>query len=161
MTEAALARTRGIGSAASSRARLGARTSVLLELPEECLELVELLGAESREQTLVEGLHRTQHLGVLRATRVRELDADCAPVARVAATDDEPFLFETVDMARERGALDMERARELVLGSPLLAFQVREDEPRRYGAADLCERIVERSPHVLGGMGELQPDRNS
>ena len=161
MTEAALARTRGIGSAASSRARLGIRTSVLLELPEERLELVELLGAESRQQALVEGLHRSQHLGVLRATRVRELDADGAPVVRVAATDDEPLLFETVDVARERRALDVERARELVLRSPLLALQVREDEPRRHRAADLRERVVERAPDVLRGVGELQADRSS
>ena len=153
MTEAALARTRGIGSAASSRARLGARTSVLFELPEKRLELAELVRAESRQQALVEGLHRSQHLGVLCATRVRELDADGAPVVRVAATHDEPLLLETVDVARERRALDVERARELVLRSPLLAFQVGENEPHRHRSADLRERVVERAPDVLGGMG--------
>ena len=88
------------------------------------MELVELVCAESRQQALVERLHSPQHLGVLRATRVRELDADRAPVVRVAATDDEPLLFETVDVAGERRAFDVERARELVLRSPLLAFQV-------------------------------------
>ena len=117
------------------------------------MELVELLGAETREQALVEGLNSSQHLGVLRAARVRELDADGAPVVRVAATHDEPLLLETVDVARERRAFDVERARELMLRSPLLAFQGGEDEPRRHRPADLRERVVERAPDVLGGMG--------
>ena len=125
------------------------------------MELVELVCAESRQQALVECLHRSQHLGVLRATRVRELDADCTPVVRVAATYDEALLFETVDVARERRAFDVERARELVLRPPLLALQVGEDEPRRHRAADLRKRVVERAPDVLRGVGELQADRSS
>ncbi len=55
---------------------------------------------------------------MLGAARVRELDADRAAVARVAAADDEAFLLEPVDVPRERRALDVERARELVLRSP-------------------------------------------
>ena len=64
-------------------------------------------------------------------------------------------------MARERRTFDVERARELMLCPPLLALQVREDEPRRHRAADLRERVVERAPDVLRGVGELQADRSS
>ena len=79
----------------------------------------------------------------------------------VAATYDEALLFETVDVARQRRAFDVERARELVLRPPLLALQVREDEPRRHRAADLGKRVVERAPDVLRRVGELQADRGS
>ena len=57
---------------------------------------------------------------MLGSPRVRQLDADRTAVARIAAANDEAVLLEPVDVSRERRALDVERARELVLRPPLL-----------------------------------------
>ena len=97
-------------------------------------------------------------LCVLGSASLRELDADGTPVVRVAPADDEALLLEAVEVPRERGALDVERARELVLRPPLVALQVREDEPRRHRPSDLGEGVVEGAPDVFRRMGELEAD---
>ena len=98
---------------------------------------------------------------MLGAARVRELDADRTAVAHIAAAHDEAVLLQPVDVARERRALDVESARELVLRTPRCALEVREDEPHRHRAADPGERVVESPTDVLGGMGELEADRGT
>ncbi len=98
---------------------------------------------------------------MLGSSSVRELDADRAAVGRIAAADHEAVLLEPVDMPRERRALDVERARELVLRPPGCALEIRQDEPHRHRAADLGERVVESPSDVLRGVGELEPDRGT
>ena len=157
--EAVPERMRETVRAAGSRSRLVAGSGVLLELREERAELVDLVGTESREEPAVERLDRSQHLGVLRPPCVRQLDADSPAVVRIAPAHDEPVLLEAVEVTREGRALDAERSCELVLCPPLLALEVREDEPHRHGAADFREGVVERPPDMLRRVGELKPDR--
>ena len=110
---------------------------------------------------LLKDLDRPQHLRVLRPPGVRELDAHRATIARVSPADDEALLLEPVEVARERRSLDVHGPGELVLRPPLVAVEVREDEPHRHRAAHLGERVVERAPDVLGGVSEVEADRGS
>ena len=98
---------------------------------------------------------------MFRSACVRELDADRAAVACVAAPNDEAVLLEPVDMPREGRALDVKGARELVLRPPRCVLEIRQDEPHRHRAADPGECVVESPSDMLGGVGELEPDRDA
>src|SRR5205814_1672916 len=138
---------------------LSLRTGAILPEPAEGpAQPVELGLVDPRREVAVERDHRPPQRLEERLARVGQLDAHGAAVARTADATHEPGLLQTVEMARERGALDADRVRELVLRAPLVRLQRAEDEPDRDRAAGLGETVVEGAADGLRRHGQLEPD---
>src|SRR5438552_12806987 len=94
------------------------RPYVLLERRERRPQAPERLFPEPGGQLLVEADDRLQECAEEPFSVLSQLDPHGSAVFGITAADDEPGLFEPVEMARECRAFDADRAREIELRTP-------------------------------------------
>src|SRR5436189_2858064 len=97
---------------------------------------------DPRPAGLVCGAHAGTQRRVGLLSRGSEIDADGAPIVRVARAGDQAGLLEAIEMPGHRGALDPHALRELPLAAALRLGDGVEDEERR-------ERLSVRGQDLL------------
>ena len=104
---------------------------VRLEPAEQQTELLELLIGETCAQLPIEVGSRLAEALKHRIAAVRQFDSHDPAITWIAVTADQARRFEVVEMPRHRGALDSDRACEVVLGPPWRTFERHQVQPHR------------------------------
>src|SRR3954451_14603097 len=134
------------------------RLDVLAQLHRDAPNDLALPFADPRPAGLVCGAHAGAERRVGLRSCWSEIDAEGAPIVRVAGAGDQAGLFEAIEMPGHGGALDPDALRELPLAAALRLGDGVEHEERRERLSVRGQDLLEVGAETLGRVDQLSGD---